>query len=121
MRKVIAFQEYTPQITQGIGWRVPLFRVLLLASLVAVPVAVFALSIALRVLPLHGLVVVTSLAAYLPLAFYRKPSVKIDEQFKVTFQNRPMVNRDLLRASLLSVGIFTVQAFLWAMALGDKL
>jgi len=117
----MAFQEYTPQVTQGIGWKIPILRVLLVLSIVALPVAAMAVSIAFRVLPLHGLVVGASLAAYVPLLFSKKPSVAIDSSFQVKFQNRPMVNRQLLHASLLSIGVFTFQAFLWAMALGDKL
>lgn len=121
MKKVFAFQEYTPQVTQGIGWKIPLIRVAVLVSIVVVPVLLLLLAGMVRVLPFHGLLIATSLAAYLPLALYRKPSVKVDSNFQVTFDNRPMVNRELLHASLLSVTIFTLQAVGWAFALADKL
>lgn len=121
MRKVIGFQEYSPQVLQGIGWKIPVLRIALLLSVVVLPVAAMALSMAFRVLPLHGFVIGASLAGYLPMLLFKKPSVTVDSDFKVTFKNRPQVNRQLLHASLLSVLFFTIQAFLWAIAIADKL
>ena len=118
-KKVFGFQEYTadPRVgASAIAW-----RVLLLASIVVFPVVGTALWLMFKTLPTHAYLILGTLTLYIPLFFYRKkPLLRVRDDFQVEFHNSSLDTR-LLRASLVSVGIFAFQAILWTFGLMDHM